>query len=191
VRKILPTAQKVQYRLSTEPIHLYFFITGLPGTKPLMQWHDDANRASWYTHIHPTSVENHGLSPDWTPVSYIIPFPHLWDGIPATTTFPLSEDPATFKYYHSKNGFRYLVGLDGITEARDNELCLFPTLLKSEFHGVRSTIERYSKMGRVETPEAGPAVGGIAINKSKDNKHLFRVMDQRGQQDTYEIVLFE
>lgn len=191
VRKILPTAQKVQYHLSREPIHLYFFITGLPDTKPLMQWHDDTNRASWYTHIHPTSVENYGLSPDWAPVSYIIPFPHLWDGIPMTTTFPLSEDTAAFKYYHSKNGFRYLVGLDGITNLRDTELCLFPTLLKSEFHGVRSTIERYSKMGRVQVSDAGPIVGGVAINKSNMKKHLFRVMDQRGQQDTYEIMLFE
>lgn len=193
VRKILPTAKNVQYQLSREPAHLYFFITGRPGTKPLMQWHDEKNRVSWYTHVLPVSVENHGLSPDWTPVSYIIPFPHLWDGIPTTTIFPLSEDAAAFRYYHSKNGFRYLVGFDGIYDPRDNELCLFPTLLKSGFHGVRSTIERYSKMGRVEMPDAGPIVGGIEINKSKskDKKHLFRVIDQRGQQGTYEIVLFE
>jgi len=31
----------------------------------------------------------------------------------------------------------------------------------------------------------------VEINKSKDIKHLFKVMDQRGQQGTYEILLFE
>lgn len=67
-----------------------------------------------------------------------------------------------------RNGFRYLVGLHGIKQKHDSELCLFPTLLKSDFHGVRSTIERYSKMGRIEMPSNGPVVGGIEINKSKD-----------------------
>jgi hypothetical protein len=189
-KKVLPTATKVEYKLPAET-HLYFLITGRQGTKPLMQWHDDINRVSWYTHMKEVSVYHYGLSPMWTPVPYIIPFPHLWDAIPASTTFPLSEDTAAFKYYHGKNGFRYLIGLDGVYERGDNELCLFPTLMKSEFHGVRSTIEAYSKAGRIERSEGTAMVGGVEINKSKDIKHLFKVTDQRGQQGTYEILLFE
>jgi hypothetical protein len=192
VRKVLPNAQKIEYRLPNS-IGLYYFITGLPGSKPLMQWHDDTNRVSWYTQITPVNVATHGLYLDWTPVPYIIPFPHLWDGIPATTTFPLAEDVASaFKYYHSKNSFRYLIGLKGIEEPGDLELCLFPTLMKSEFHGVRSTIERYSRMGRIEKPRGAAMVGGIGINRSSHNgNHVFRVTDDKGQQGTYEIVLFE
>jgi hypothetical protein len=191
-RKVLPNAQKIEYRL-LDSIGLYYFITGLPGSKPLMQWHDDTNRVSWYTHNTAVKVAAHGLHSGWTPVPYIIPFPHLWDGIPATTAFPLSEDTATtFKYYHSKNGFRYLIGLKGIEEPGDLELCLFPTIMKSEFHGVRSTIERYSKMGRIEKPQGAAMVGGVEIDRSsRKGNHVFRVMDDRGQQGTYEIVLFE
>jgi hypothetical protein len=191
-RKVLPNAQKIEYRLP-DSIGLYYFITGLPGSKPLMQWHGDTNRVSWYTHNTPVNVATHGLHSEWTPVPYIIPFPHLWDGIPATMAFPLSEDMATaFKYYHSKNGFRYLIGLKGIEEPGGLELCLFPTLMKSEFHGVRSTIERYSKMGRIEKPPGAAMVGGVEINRSSHKgNHVFRVMDDRGQQGTYEIVLFE
>ena len=124
---------------------------------------------------------------------YIIPFPHLWDGIPATMAFPLSEDTAAaFKYYHSKNGFRYLIALEGIEEPRNSELCLFPTLMKSEFHGVRSTIERYSSMGRIERPRGAAMVGGVEIDRSsRKGNHVFRVTDDKGQQGTYEIVLFE
>ena len=190
VKKVLPTAKRIEYKLPGYT-SLYFFLTGLPGAKPLMQWHDDTNRASWYTHATSVYVSNYGLSSGWTPVSCIVPFPHLWDGIPTTMTFPLSEDTTAFKYYHSKNGFRYLIGLEGIKEQGDSELCLFPTLLKSEFHGVRSTIERYSRMGKIEMPEGVAMVGGIEINRSKDNKHQLRVTDQKSQQSIYELVLFE
>jgi hypothetical protein len=125
------------------------------------------NRVSWCTHYGTADVAAHGFYSGWTPVPYIIPFPHLWDGIPATTAFPLSEDMATaFKYYHSKNGFRYLIGLEGIEEPDNLELCLFPTLTKSEFYGVRSTIERYSKMGKIERPQGAAMVGGIEIDRS-------------------------
>jgi hypothetical protein len=191
-RKVLPNAQKIEYRLP-DSIGLYYFITGLPGSKPLMQWHDDTHRVSWYTHNTPVNVASHGLHSGWTPVPYIIPFPHLWDGIPATTAFPLSEDMATaFKYYHSKNGFRYLIGLKGIAEPGDLELCLFPTFMKSEFHGVRSTIEKYSSMGRIEKPRGAAMVGGVEIDRSSHKgNHVFRVTDDKGQRGTYEIVLFE
>jgi hypothetical protein len=189
-KKVLPTATKVEYKLPAKT-HIYFLITGRKGTKPLMQWHDDINRVSWYTHVEAGSVSSYGLSPGWTIVPYIVPFPHLWDAIPASTTFPLSEDRAAFKYYHGKNGFRYLIGLDGVDEQEETELSLFPTFLKSKFHGVRSTIEAYSKAGRIERLAGTPMVGGVEIKKSKDIKHLFKVTDQSGQQGTYEILLFE
>jgi hypothetical protein len=89
---------------------------------------------------------------------------------PRPQRFHRRRDTAAFKYYHSKNGFRYLVGLDGITHWHDTELCLFPTLLKSEFHGVRSTIERHSKMGRVRMPDAGPIVGGGSDQQVQDEE---------------------
>src|SRR2546423_7119933 len=47
-RKVLPTAKKIEYSLPVSTF-LYFFLADLPGTKPLMQWHDDTNRARWYT----------------------------------------------------------------------------------------------------------------------------------------------
>ena len=184
-RKVLPTPKKVEYHLPSQE-DLYFLITGLPDTKPLMQWHGDAIRVSWYTKSLKRYVKDVGLSPGWTPVPYIIPFPHLWDA-PAATNFPLSEDPAAFKYSHSKQGFRYLVGLEGIKETHSTSLCLFPTFLKSDFGGVRSTIESYSRLGTVET--TGSWVGGIQIDKSTANKHLLRVMYEDGQEGTYEILL--
>jgi hypothetical protein len=188
-KKVLPTATKIEYRLE-ENTDIYFFITGRQGTKPLMQWHNETNRASWYTNLKPAKVATYGLSAWWTPVPYVIPFPHLWDA-PAATTFPLSEDPAAFKYYHSKHGFRYLIGLEGVEAGAKIQLGLFPQFMKTEFHGVRSTIETYSRMGSIERSTGVPMVGGTEINRSNDKTHLFRVKDRRGQQGTYQILLFD
>jgi hypothetical protein len=196
VQKIIPTAKKVEFQLPEE-INLFFLITGIHGSKPLMQWHTHENLVSWYTFKHPTPVKQHNLTPGWTQVSYIVPFPHLWDGLPATKTFPLlSEESTEFKYYHKQNGFRFLIGLEGVKETRDSMgLCLFPTLLKNEFHGVRSTIEAFSRMGKVERPleMRERYVGGVSINRSdtKERERVFRVMNDRGQSNVYEIVLFE
>lgn len=74
-------------------------------------------------------------------------------------------------------------------------LSLFPTLLKSEFHGVRSTIEEFSRMGRIERPHdmRENYVGGVSINRSdtKERERVFRVTNDSGQRNIYEIVLFE
>lgn len=123
-KRVLPTAMKIEY-LFPEKASLYFLITGRQGTKPLMQWHDDTHRASWYTHVRQVDVSRYGLEAGWTPVPYTIPFPHLWDGL-AAMAFPLSEDEAAFKYYHAKFGSRYLVGLKGVEEHDNDKLCLFP-----------------------------------------------------------------
>lgn len=115
IQKIIPAAKKVEFQLPEE-INLFFLITGIHGSKPLMQWHTPENLVSWYTFKHPAPVKQHNLTPGWTEVDYIIPFPHLWDSLPATKTFSLlSEESSEFKYYHKQNGFRFLIGLGGIT----------------------------------------------------------------------------
>jgi len=200
ITNVLPTAAKLEYKLGYRDA-LYFCITGLEGTKPLMQWHDDKNRASWFVYHHPDPVEKHDLRPNaWNEVTCIVPFPHLWDGVPQTTTFPLlPADADEFKHYHKNKGFRYLLCLDKVKLKEERSLCLFPSLLKSEFHGVRSTIEAYSnRNGIEEVPDIdakGGLVSGIVIGRSgafsDGDKHLLRVTDKAGKTNTYQIVLFE
>ena len=70
------------------------------------------------------------------------------------------------KWYHAKHGFRYLLALDGILDKRTKGLDLFPSMLEGEFHGARSTIERFSNMGSKEVLEGGGFVGGVGVSRS-------------------------
>ena len=60
VNEILPTARKVEYKLPAQD-WIFFFITGLPGTTPLMQWHTSNNLVSWYTSGWKRKVSEHKL----------------------------------------------------------------------------------------------------------------------------------
>ena len=113
------------------------------------------------------------------------------------TTFPIDEDNKELRYYHAKNGFRYMFCLDGIIDKNPKQLCLFSTLLKGEFHGARATIESYSnKMDKEYVENAdrkGGYVGGPVVSKAKsgEQKHMLRVTDFMGDVGVYEIVLFD
>jgi len=197
VTDVLPTTTKLEMHVIPRA-PLCFFITGFKGTKPLMQWHSDSNLASWYYPGRAGPVVKHNLKPDtWNEVSCLMPFPHLWDGIPATTTFALPSEKTVengFKYYHTKNGLRYLLCLKGVTQEDRRSLCLFPSLLKAEFHGVRSTIEAYSNKTNQEVVEdleaKGGIVAGLKVDKS-DYSVKLRVTDEKGGIEVYQIVLFD
>jgi hypothetical protein len=197
VNRIVPNAKSIEYHLAARPL-LRFLITGLPGTNPLMQWHTPSNLASHYVYVRPGPAEIHNLTPGWTPVTAIIPAPHLWEGIPATTTLPLPDDLTGAKgdrsktYKHTHHGWRYICCLEGI-EDNNSTSCLFPTFMKSELHGVRSTIEAYSNAhGIPRVKGEGPMVGGITITKEEgEMDHLFRVRDQRGRVGRYKVTLLQ
>ncbi|EDN06723.1 hypothetical protein I7I51_09110 [Histoplasma capsulatum] len=193
VHTILPTAKEVEVKLQQRE-YLYFLISGYPGSKPLMQWHTKVNLVSPFTFTSPVSTSRYNLYTGWNRVTAVVPFPHLWDAAPAAKTFPLlPADASEFQHYHRKHGFRYLVCLDGIEEkTKKVGLCLFPAMLKSQFHSVRATIEAYSAAGTIEEP-AGNYVGGISVSRS-NNEHtrrLYRVTDEDGDRKLYETVIFE
>ena len=126
---------------------------------------------------HPKPVAHHYLLLNaWNEVACLIPFPYLWDGIPQTTTFPPA--PA--------HGLGYLFCLEDVKLAEAG-FCLFPSMLKSEFHGVRRTIEAYSdanwlKQCLISRKEEG---------SWHDHKYLLRVTDEQGSMTKYELVIFE
>jgi hypothetical protein len=193
---ILPNAEKVEYLLPNTA-NAYFFITGHPGTRPLMQWHNEANLASWYTFVStsPYQVALYDLKPGWTPVPQIISFPHMWNDHPASHFYSSTADGAEKESFkHSSHGIRYLICLDGIRDGLSSGgAMLFPTFLKREFHGVRSTIEAFSNANSVAGGKDAMPIGGVEVAKGASTmEHVFRVMSVRGGAvDSYKIVLFE
>ncbi|KAH0559212.1 hypothetical protein GP486_004278 [Trichoglossum hirsutum] len=185
---VLPKAEKIEYHLP-KAAYAYFFVTGRPGTRPLMQWHDEANLTSWYTFtvVPPYNVNSYALTPGWTSVSQIISFPHMWDH-PAA--YYLSPDIESKPFKHCPHGNIFLVCLDGI---HDNTgvtgLSLFPECMKREFHGVRSTIEAYSNANSPAEDKGMAPIGGIGVTTG-EMKHMLRVTDKNGNTDMYNTILF-
>jgi hypothetical protein len=196
INDVLPKAKKLEYKLGGCD-ELYFCLTGLEGTTPLMQWHTADNKASWFAHSRPRPVEEHNLRANaWNEVACVIPFPHLWNGTPHTTTLPLaSTQSPTFTYYHRNVGFRYLFCLVDVKMDQGSSLCLFPSLLKSEFLGIRKTIEAYSNKHDIEEvpdiKKKGGLVAGIEIDRCWSDTQFLRVTNGKGRMNTYQIVLFE
>ncbi len=130
VSKVLPTAMKVEHRVP-EKACFHFFITGLPNTKPLMQWHNESNLASHYVYVRERNVRCYGLSAGWVAVSRIVTFPHMWDRLPVEPN-TLPSDDATEAFQYKSHGIRYLVCLDGIKEESTSGggAALFPAFMK-------------------------------------------------------------
>ncbi|KAI9763627.1 MAG: hypothetical protein M1839_006369 [Geoglossum umbratile] len=189
---VLPKATKVEY-LVPKTASAYFFITGHPGTQPLMQWHTEENLASWYTFVNPNpyEVSKYNLKPGWTPVPCIVSFPHLWNDLPVSHGYA-SSDQADKKFKYNSHGTRYLICIEGIRDKTGTHgYMLFPTLLRRELHGVRSTIEAFSNGGVI--PEKPEAVGGFEVAKgnTREMNHTVRVTDEKGRTDKYRIILFD
>ena len=193
VLKVLPTISTLEF-LPAKSIQAYFFTTGKPGSKPIFSFHSEAggsHTASWYAWGGRAAPSNANLEEKWTPVKAIITFPHLWDDLAAPEVFDEAKVEA-FKF--KRHGIRLLFVLEGAKEISTRELCLFPTIMKGEFHSVRKTVEACSQKGQIEQPKAGDQVGGISIEKDSpkgDKELVLGVRTKGGQVSRYQITLFE
>lgn len=147
-REVLPTAEKIEFSVPYRPMSEYSpLVTAVdPTSPPIIQWDAEENRnpVSWYH-------TNGGISPtDFNLVSgtnvevaAVTLQPTMW-----------SDKP----YSHFGKGVIFI--LKGAKPKRDNSgLCLFPEILRSEFHGIRSSIEAYSKSKKIEGAEDATAAG--------------------------------
>ena len=80
---------------------------------------------------------------------------------------------------HKHQGTGVIFVLAGALDTRDASLCLFPEILKSDLHRVRSTIEAYSRRGKLLETEQGTA-NGILVGSSNGGNHVFRVTTALG-----------
>jgi hypothetical protein len=190
--RILPTAQNIHVLPTNPKTHAYFFTrSSKTDAKPLFAFHNSGSHtASWYTWSEAAPLSTAHLSQEYTSVKAILTFPHMWDFISPLDALD-DEKCEAFKF--KRHGIRYLFVLEGVKDMQPTELCLFPALLKSEFHGVRGTIEAFSKRERIEVPERGDHVGGFEVAKERAKKEemVVGVETKAGQVARYRITLFE
>lgn len=108
---------------------------------PVFQW-DHA--FAWYMWHGGAAPSQYGLAGGWAEVAGITRLPARWN-----------DDGQRFK--HQGDGLILL--LQGARETRQAGAALFPSLLRSELHGVRATIEAHSRSAQLEGMADGTAIG--------------------------------
>lgn len=160
-KTVLPTAERIECYVEHGNQNFCAITTAVKmEAPPILQWDrpDKRNQCAWY-------VWNGGSRPEqWklaggtlVPVSSIAYKPSMWG------------DPEAF----SHQGASVVLILQGAQETRLNGgLALFPECLKAELREVRSTIEAFSRNGKLEGSEAASACGLVLSKGGSWNVRL-------------------
>lgn len=151
--KVLPEAEKIQMILPYDLNSFCGVLTAVDmDAPPIIQWdqEDARNPVSWYVYGHGSTPGDWGL-PHSTAIDVtgIMLKPSMWAG----------EDA------HPNQGKGAIFILDGARDQNPASQCLFPEILKSQLHSIRSTIEAFSKKGTPEGREDGNANGLMLRNE--------------------------
>lgn len=123
-----------------------------PESPAIIQWDGleghPRNPVSWYVYNGGSMASNWGLAVGWVAVNAVFRGPHKW------------QEPDKFKHQADSICF----ALEGCRDSRPAELCLFPEILKAEFHGIRSVIEAHSRRGGAITGGDTGNANGLIFN---------------------------
>jgi hypothetical protein len=131
-RTVLPTAEKITLLAPSLGTYTAFVTATNADAIPILQWDMEENRnpVSTYVWRGGSTAQSFGLlANEYVEVEAITLRPSMWNGV----------------YEHQGKGVIFV--LAGARESRKGGLALFPEILKSEFHGIRSVIEAYSRNG--------------------------------------------
>ncbi len=143
-KTILPDAVKIEYNVRVSRDSFVALVTSVdPNAPPILQWdrEDERNPVSWYVYGGGSSASQWGILSGYCDVTAICLKPSMWGK-------PLE---------HQGNGVNFL--LKGAVDSRESGLAIFPEILKSDFHSIRSTIEAFSRRGTLEGRESANACG--------------------------------
>lgn len=170
-RTVLPTADAIEFYTPANDNFTAFLTAADPDAPAILQWDSEEarNPVSWYVWHGGSSPSQYGLKANtFNKVSAVTLKPSMWHGAKS-----------------SNQGEGVVFLLEGARETRKAGLALFPECLKSEFHGIRSTIEAYSRRGEPEGIENSSACG-VMLSKGKTWNARVRVTT-KGQTVEYKL----
>jgi hypothetical protein len=174
-KTVLPTAAGIEFLVPAEDQAYVGMVTAKnPDAPPILQWdfEDERNPVTWY-------VYHNGSAP------------RRWN-LKAGTHHPVTAVAFTPSMWSTKRAFSHqsqsvAFVLEG---ARDTEYTrgasFFPSLLKSEFHEIRATMEAYAKDAVVEG-KGEEAACGICLSKGGTWNLTFRVTTKDGSRTSYKL----
>jgi hypothetical protein len=147
-RTVLPTADSIEFSL---PVHGSYgaFTTAEDSTAPpILQWdkEDARNPVAVYVYSSGSAAADWSLKLGRVKVQGIAMKPWMW-----------GQGETDNPYAHQGRGFCLI--LDGAKDTRAPGLALFPETLKSDLHGIRSTIERFASISKLSGVEEATACG--------------------------------
>lgn len=160
---VLPGAERIEFYVPTGRSNYSALVTAADfDAPPIIQWdvEDNRNPINWYVYHAGSSANQWGLIPaTYRAVTGVCLQPNEWSGD---------------KFLHHGQSVFFI--LDGAKDSsfESGGLALFPETLKNEFHGIRSTIEAFSRSGVIEGYESASACG-IRLQKGSNWDFLFRV----------------
>jgi hypothetical protein len=159
-RTVLPTAERIEFRAPGIGRYSALVTAVNADSPPILQWdnEDARNPVSWYFWHEGSSAVSFSLVADtYVEVEAITLKPSMWNG----------------GYEHHGVGVMFV--LKGARETRISGAALFPEFLKSEFHGIRSVMEAYSRSASIEGIREPHAAGVMLTNGERSWDAKLRV----------------
>ncbi len=145
-RTILPAAQKIEYFVGYAPDSFTSLVTAVNAdAPPILQWdrEEARNPVSWYFWNGGSPASSFGLNAG------------KFHSVVALSRKPSEWGEGDFK--HQGQGILFVI--EGAKDTRTPGACLFPEILKSELHGIRSVVEAYSRREQLQGAEQASAAG--------------------------------
>lgn len=159
-RDVLPGAEQIEFFAPRLGPYCALVTAVNIEAPPILQWDtpEHRNPVSWYFWNGGSTAGSFGLIPGaFIPVDVLALKPSQWNG----------------GNEHQGSGVMFV--LRGAKETRNSGLCLFPEIMKAEFHGIRSVIEAHSRTGQIEGMEE-PHAAGVMFDKAGKWDATLRVM---------------
>jgi hypothetical protein len=173
-RTVLPGAERIEVLVPHHAAPYAFLTTAVePDAPPLLQWDtpERRNPVAWYMYLSGNPPHQVGLTGG------------AWTEVLALTTLP----PAWYEGKSTHHGEAIIVCLEGCHDAQNRGgLGLFPELLRTELHGVRSVIEAHSRSGCLEETE-GPLAAGIRLTKGANFGNVQVRVTSKGHRACYQL----
>jgi len=164
-RTVLPTAKKIEYMVKSGREYFSAIVTAEDSdAPPIIQWDSEEwrNPFSWYVYRDGSAASNWNLSTGYCEVTAVVLQPNMW------------------KPGFDHQGKAVFFILKDCKDMIGNAYGLFPEILKSELHEVRSTIEAYSHQHKLSGFEEASACGLRLQGNDMGWNHTFRVTTALG-----------
>ncbi len=157
-KTVLPTARFVEAKTPSNGPYYGLVTAADPDAPPILQWDrpEKRNPVSWYVYSSGSPASQWGLvASTWVKVNAVFALPAHW------------HEPEKAKHH----GEGVIFALEGANDSRRDSLALFPEILQSAFHGIRSVVEAHSKKGAIQ---GDGTANGLCMRKGGSDQIIVR-----------------